>query len=424
MPESVLEKPLSDQSRNHEGAVSHESSGVTQEPLPNARGLNQASPIASGLRPAPAAPCRLCPPGFFAAVQRTSGAVAGSVPCRTITLSAESRHAWRDYVDRHPDGTLFHSLSWRQAVREVFGHEEEYVLAVRDQRIVGVLPTFLVRSRLGGRMLVSVPYAVGGGIIAADEEAAEVLAAHAVQRAQELRCNLVDLRHQRAVAATLPIAEGYVGFRRQLPSRPDDVLEWLPRKARAAARNARDKYSLEASFGDHHLSEVWRLYTLSMRRLGSIAYPRSFFESLIEHMPDQHWTLLVRRNGRPVAGLLTFLHRDAVLPYFVGMTDDARRYSAANFVYFTVMERAVAEGYGVFDFGRSRRDNHGSFDFKRLHGFTPRPLEYQFYVPPGRRPVPLRPDNPRFRIARRVWSHLPLWMTQVLGARLARHIPG
>jgi hypothetical protein len=88
------------------------------------------------------------------------------------------------------------------------------------------------------------------------------------------------------------------------------------------------------------------------------------------------------------------------------------------------MERAVEHGYRVFDFGRSRRDNKGSYDFKRFSGFEPRPLQYQCYTQPGHAPLDLSPDNPSFRLMRRLWPHTPLWISQTLGARLARHFPG
>jgi len=84
----------------------------------------------------------------------------------------------------------------------------------------------------------------------------------------------------------------------------------------------------------------------------------------------------------------------------------------------------VAAGYRVFDFGRSRRDNAGSYDFKRFCGFEPRPLAYQYYVPPGCAPPKMSPSDGRYRVARRVWPRLPLAVTRLVGGWLSRHLPG
>lgn len=344
--------------------------------------------------------------------------------CQIVTLAPNRSDDWSRYVLAHPEGTLFHTLAWGDSVREAFGHESLYWMAMRGGRVVGVLPTFLVASRFTGRMLVSVPYAVGGGVIADDEAAAVSLFAHAKRIAAERRCRVIDLRSERAWIPDLPVIDRYVGFRRELPGSVEDVLPWLPRKARAAARNGRDKYRLTVSYGDEHLRQVWRLYSISMRRLASLTYPFTFFERAAELTPGRHWTSIVHWKGRPVAGLVVFLFGDRVIPYFIGTTDRAKRCSAANFIYLSAMERGVAQGYRVFDFGRSRRDNTGSYNFKRFNGFSPRPLGYQCYTPPGVEQPNLTPTNPSFSLARRVWPYLPLWMTRGLGGRLARHIPG
>ena len=366
--------------------------------------------------------------------------------CETGLPGASAQASrWDEYVRNHEDGTLFHTWAWREAVREAFRHEAIYLTAFATDRqtglqtgfvgftgrIVGVLPLFYINSGFGGRMLVSVPYGVGGGILADDKATAAALFEEAKCIAVERKCVTIDLRSERAGVATLPVVERYSGFRKTLPDGAEDVLDWLPRKARAAARNARNKYHLEIEVGDEHLREVWRLYTISMRRLGSLAYPYRFFERLLAHTPGAHWVSLVRwpsetglPGGRAVAGLVTFSFRDTVIPYFIGTTPRAKACSAANLIYLAAMERGVAEGFRVFDFGRSRRDNAGSFNFKRFNGFSPRPLEYQVYVAPGAVPVDLTPSNPKFQLARALWRHLPRSVTRVVGGRLARHIPG
>ena len=347
--------------------------------------------------------------------------------CSRYTVSRlqdGQRCAWDTFVKNHDLGSIFHTLAWRDTVKQTFDHEDTYLLVLRGGEIVGVFPMFLVNSRFAGRLLMSVPCAVEGGVLAVESEAAGALFNEAKRIATERNCAAIDLRSERAAFPDIPIVDRYVGFRRELPDSAADVLGWLPRKARAAARNGRHKFRLSISYGDEHLREVWRLYTISMRRLASLNYPFLFFETLAKLTPGRHWVSLVRWNDKPVAGLVTLLFKDRVVPYFLGTIGEARRCSAANFIYLDAMERGVAAGYRIFDFGRSRRDNTGSFDFKRFQGFEPRPLHYQCHVLPGHRAPNLSPDNPRYELARRIWPHLPLSLTRALGARLSAHIPG
>ncbi len=345
-------------------------------------------------------------------------------PCGISLAETGDLGSWDAYVLSHDDGTIFHSMGWRDAVANSFGHRPYYLIARRGSDIVGVLPLFLVKSCLAGRMLVSVPYAVGGGILTDDRRASIALFDYAKDLADRERCRSLDLRSENASVSELPIIEKYVGFERELPVLAEEVFGWLPRKARAAARNGRDKYDLSNSFGDEHLHDVWLLYVRGMKRLASIAYPQKFFRELLTAFQGKCWVSLVSKDGQPVAGLVSFLFRDRVMPYFIGTSDDASRYSAANFIYFSLMERAVQECYRVFDFGRSRVDNTGSYNFKRFNGFEPRRLQYQTYIPHGQKAPDLSPTNPTFGLARRAWRYLPLGVTRVVGGYVSKHVPG
>ncbi len=345
---------------------------------------------------------------------------------------------WEEYVARHPEATLFHTLMWRDAVREVYDHPCRYLTAWQDERLAGVLPLMLIESRLAGRILVSVPYGVYGGSLADNEAGHEALLNHAAALADRLRCRWMDIRSMEARSPALPIVDRYVTFRRALPGRADQVLATLPRKARAAARQARERHELEAVFDDGQLETVWSLYTQSMRRVASVNYPLRFFRQLVDrtapvssreddpprsHRPG-HLVQIVRFRGKAIAGLLSFIYRDTLMPYFAGCDERFEKLHPNNFLYLTAMERGVELGCRLFDFGRSRESNAGAYNFKRFQGFEPTPLRYQYYVPPGGRAPDLHPDNRKLEMAQRLWSRLPLAVTRPLGAWLSKSIPG
>ena len=54
----------------------------------------------------------------------------------------------------------------------------KYLVVVQGSRIRGVLPLFLVKNLLLGKVLISSPFAVYGGILADSDEAREALCTH------------------------------------------------------------------------------------------------------------------------------------------------------------------------------------------------------------------------------------------------------
>jgi FemAB-related protein (PEP-CTERM system-associated) len=332
--------------------------------------------------------------------------------------------AWARYVARAADASLFHQPDWCAAVKRVFGHRPLHLLALRGDQTVGVLPLMEVNSLVAGRMHISVPYGTYGGLLADDEEVVQALAAEATRVADERRARVLDLRSATARVPGFEDVSGYLGFIRELPAHPNDVPAFLPKRARAAARHAHERDGISIQHDVRLARTVWQLYCRSMRRLSSLNYPYRFFAELLARLGERAWVSVAWQGVRPVAGTISFVFRDTVMPYILGADERVRCDGAANLLYLSVMERAVRSGLRYFDYGRSRADNAGAVGFKKNQGFEPRPLGYQRYVPPGQRPPDLKPSNPRFALARRVWRRLPLPVTRRLGAWAARSIPG
>lgn len=362
--------------------------------------------------------------------------------CDVTALAAgtAARAEWCTYVERCPSATLFHTPAWCDAVRRAFGHRPRHLLARRAGRIVGVLPLFEVRSLLAGRLLVSVPYGTYGGPAADDAEAhaALVLAAGRLARSSGVRSlelrSACDARGlERSLGGQVWHDGRHAVFLRDLPGGLEALGGYLPRKARAAARRAQEREGLRVSHDPAQLVTVWQLYARSMRRLGSLNYPYRFFRELARALGPELWVTCVwqptatgrfRRGVRPIAGVVSFAFRNTVMPYFAGLDERTPCTGATNLMYLEVMRRAVEAGLRRFDFGRTRIDNRGAWEFKCHQGFAPRPLAYARYVPRGGRPPVLCPGDARFAAARAAWRRLPLWLTRPLGARLSTSVIG
>jgi FemAB-related protein (PEP-CTERM system-associated) len=329
--------------------------------------------------------------------------------------------AWDAFVLDHSQGTVFHRPAWSQAVAATYPHRPNHLLAWRGDTLTGVLPLFFVRSRFVGRVLVSVPYATYGGILAADDETARALLARAEQLAADCRAEYIELRHRDESPLDLPVLDRYDTFRKRLPDDPAAILPSLPKKTRAAARKGRTLCT--TAIGPEWLDAIYDLYALTMRRLGSPNFRRRLFRQLAAAFGPDCICLAVLHNDQPLAGVVSFRFRNELVAYFSGSNDQARETSASNLMYLRLMEWTVEAGLDTFDFNRTRRDNAGPYDFKRHHDFTPQPLHYQIDLIRGEHLPNLSPSNRKFALAGRVWKHLPLWLTRPAGDVITSWIP-
>jgi len=339
-------------------------------------------------------------------------------------LRPEAERDWQHFVCSQPDATLYHEMAWRRAVEACFPHRAHYLIARRGTTVAGILPLFEIRSYFSPTFLLSVPYATYGGIAATDNTVAQSLFDAVCELREKIGAASIQLRSKRASVAGLPVQRTHASFQGLLPECESDVPSVYPRKARAAARQAGRRYPLTLESQTNNLPEVWRLYARSMRRLGSPNYPLRFFQALQQGLGERCVVQLLRLEGRPVAGLVSFVFKDTIMPYFVGVDERVTLYGLTHYLYQQCMLEGVRRGCRVFDFGRTRYDNKGPFDFKRHCGFEPTPLEYQTLVPSGARQPELSPTSARWQLARRLWRHLPLSITRPVGAWAARSIPG
>lgn len=332
--------------------------------------------------------------------------------------------AWNEFVERSSGATPFHELQWMRAVRDVYGHRPHYLVARSDpdKTVRAVLPLFEVNGPFTGRALVSVPYAVYGGVASESPEAADALYEEARSLAQELGVRYLELREGRDLPGFEQRCHHYT-FRKRLPDRPEDVLPSFPRKARAAVRKAMNEYKLTAKFGHELIDEFFHLYAVSLRRLASPPHDKQFLERLRDEYGERCIIQVVYKDNTPVAGCLSLQFRNQMLPYFAGIDDGHSAMNTSNYLYFRLMEYAVERGSEIFDFGRTRQDNIGGCQFKTNQGFEPEPLPYAFFSPDGAAPPDLRPSNRKFSLAQAVWKRMPLTLVSRFGSRVTHWLP-
>ena len=339
----------------------------------------------------------------------------------TVRLFRDSdRDRWERFVFACPEATFFHRIGWREIYEDVFRHRTHYLLAERGDQVVGVLPLVQLKSWLFGHSLVSLPFAVYGGVAAADPEAKQALHRLAVDLGRELGVEHLELRNVASAEPQWPRQEIYVTFRKTLLPEVEANMLAIPRKQRAMVRKGIQR-ELRSEV-DADTNRFFALYADNQHRHGTPPQSKRYFQALKRVFGDDCELLTVLSpQGEAVSGVLSFYFRDEVLPYYAGDLTAARDLAANDFKYWELMRRACERGLRVFDYGRSKRET-GSYDFKKNWGFEPAPLHYEYQLF-KRDTVPQNnPSNPKYQKAIELWRRLPRGVVNAVGPMLARHL--
>ena len=350
--------------------------------------------------------------------QMTSAVAAIERPTVEVkSLENISCESWNDYVGQHPEGTFFHLAEWREVLHRAFGHSSYYLYAVEGSAVRGVLPLAHVKSLFFGNALISTPCCVYGGALSDSPEIGVLLEDSAAQLAEKLGVDYLELRNRSRQREGWPTKDLYVTFRKSILPTVEENMKAIPRKQRAMVRKG-----VEAGLSstvDDNCDRFFRIYSESVRNLGTPVFPLQYFRLLKEVFGERCEVLTVSRGGEPVSSVMSFYFRDEVLPYYGGGLSVAREVKGFDFLYWELMRRACERGLRTFDYGRSKLDT-GSFSFKKNWGFEPKPMPYQYHLVRIGKVPDVNPLNPKYRLFIDLWKHLPLPVANFFGPMLAR----
>jgi FemAB-related protein (PEP-CTERM system-associated) len=327
---------------------------------------------------------------------------------------------WDAFVMACPEATHFHRAGWREIIETIFRHRPHFLYAEQGGRIVGVLPLAHIDSWVFGSALVSLPFAVYGGVAADTPEAVTALETEAQALAQRLRVRHLEMRNIAARHADWPTQDLYVTFRKAILPDVEANMLAIPRKQRAMVRKGM-KSGL-TSENDPTAERFFALFADNVHRHGTPALPRRYFDALLRVFgSDCEVLTVVGPGGRPLSSVLSFYFRDEVLPYYAGDDVAAREHGANDFKYWELMRRSCERGLKLFDYGRSKKDT-GPYSFKKNWGFEPQPLHYEYRLYRGDAIPQNNPANPKYRAFIDLWRRLPLGVANRLGPHIVRNL--
>ena len=340
-----------------------------------------------------------------------------------LIATDEDEDDWNAFVESSNKSEIYHYYGWRHLFESVFGHNCYYLIARDDMsQVRGLLPLVYLKSRIFGRFLVSAPCFNYCGILANTPDVGTALIERASTLASELGTSHVELRHRADVTCDLPARRDKVSMRLTLPDSEDELWGGFTSKLRAQIRRPQKEGATCEEGGMELLDAFYAVFSRNMRDLGTPVFPRGMFVEICDRFSDRVRVFVVRLNGEPVAAGYTLGHRNMLEIPSASSLREFNRYSPNMFLYWSVLQYAIRQGYKIFDFGRTSKDS-GPYRFKKQWGAVPQDLAWHYILKEGDELPRINPDNPKYRLAVNIWRHLPMPIANILGPQVVKHLP-
>ena len=288
---------------------------------------------------------------------------------------------WLPFVNRHARATVFHSVSWLEALRQTYGFRTIAFgrVSSSDTLSSGVL-LCEVRSWLTGNRLVSLPFSDHCEPLVENPEELQLLLAHVSQQRKQRNWHYIEVR---PVSTEYSDAAGepYRKFAlHRLDLRP--TTEELFRKLhvdsirRKIQKAEKSGLTIRSGRSDDLLADFFRLHVLTRRRQLSPPHPIAWFANVLRCLGHSACIRIAYVGETPAAAVFT-LENEAAVVYKYGCSDEQfHRLGAMPFVFWDMIREAKRANKLGLDLGRSDLDNPGLITFKERWGAQRQPLVY------------------------------------------------
>ncbi|OIO24079.1 hypothetical protein AUJ65_02210 [Candidatus Micrarchaeota archaeon CG1_02_51_15] len=328
---------------------------------------------------------------------------------------------WEEILKQDSDATTYHTREWTQSLAEI--HKYEPILL---ENRGAIFPLSIIRSRLFGNRMISVPFGDYGGPCG-DVENAERLIDDAILKARQARVNFIEIRAPTKPQARLLEKKGfeqrtdYHTFILDLTVGIESLWKNIEKRTRNGVTHAK-KQNINlrnATYDD--LESFYSVYLKTMKRLGSPPQPLIFFKKIwLSLQPKGLIRICLAETENELVSAAVFFPFAGKMHYAYSCSLEEMRHLRVNdLLLWNAISAASDDGFREFDFGRTRR-NSGVFYYKKGWGGKEKELPY-FYKFFGK-PLEERQEK-QYELLSRVWKAiLPSSAAKALGPHIIRQI--
>ena len=313
--------------------------------------------------------------------------------------------------------------SWLNLVHEMYGYKTYRYVVMENSHPLAALGLVEIQHPVFGHYLATAPFGSYGGLAFQTPEARDLLLEAAHRLAEDIKAEYVSIRFDEG-ASTPPDnwsqSPNYFTYLIDLPATSDELLKTFSSDHRNHVRKSLKK-GFQIRFGHLDLlDDAYEALAKSMHELGSPYHSKNYLRKMAELLGDTlEFAVLYNAQGKISGGGVFIYQGDTIFNLHANILRHARSAYAGEFLYWSVIERAIQKGLKTFDLGRSLVGS-GNEVFKVKWSPRKQLLAYWYWLAPGHELPSLNQKNPKFQLVIAIWKRLPAFLVRPIGPYLIR----
>ncbi len=339
----------------------------------------------------------------------------------TKIIDESYRKQWEEYIQNNDYAIAWQGHGWLDVLKKHYNFDFFPIAAFDNSAICGVLPIYRVSTLFNKNLLISVPYAVAGGIVADNDDARNLLFKEAIRLSEEYNCSKIILKHyKQKIDGDLATDDNFYNRELSLSEDTDQLWENILDNNKRCIEEA-DKHDLVLEYPSENIDAFFDLLLKHHHRMGIPCVGKKWIRSLVDS--GMYSIALLRQGDVLVAGTVVKIFKKTVsLPFSCLPDGEIKNEVFAYSLYWRLITNFAKKGFEIFHSGRIPQ-NDKTNAYRLGWGGTKYGYFYQYFPDPGKNTEYSVKRGRKKEILEIVWKKLPRFAVNAMGPHIVKHFP-
>lgn len=328
---------------------------------------------------------------------------------------------WEKFVYANPHSIAWQGYEWRDVLEQNYKFTFYPIAAMENDTIKGILPLYHMKTLLSKDVLISVPFAVAGGLVADSDDVKSALLNKAIEVSKTYNsCRIILKQYKIKVPGELQVDENY--YNRELDISKDISEIWNGfDDANKKNIDIAKKFEPILEYPSSDINGFYKVLLKHHHDSGIPCVSIKWIETLVAS--KMYSIALLKDNGKIVtATMVKEFKKTASFPFTCTASVDERIVSFAYFMYWKLIEHYCLKGFEIVHSGRIP-NNNATLEYRLGWGGDKKNYYYQYYPSVGKKTEFATRRGRKRVIFEKYWKQLPQSVVEWVGPKIVKHFP-
>ncbi len=336
-------------------------------------------------------------------------------------IDKQMEEKWEDYVAVHPYSIAWQSYEWSNVLKKNYKSDFFPIAACDGHKICGILPLYHLKPPFSHDLLISVPYAVAGGIVADSDVTRNLLLEKAIEISRQYNsCRIILKQYKIKVEGELQTDGNF--YNRELDISGDIGALWDTlddRNKEKIEEAAKQKPIL-----DYPSKDIDSFYTILLNhhhRSGIPCASKKWIRTLVAS--KMYSFALLKHGNNVVAGTMLKEFKKTVsfpLTCMVDSTDNSMLFAYS--LYWQLIKLYASKGFKIAHSGRIP-NNDDTYAYRLGWGGDKHNYYYQYYPASTSKTEFSTKRGRKRKVFEECWKKLPRSVVRLIGPQIVKRFP-